>query len=210
MGARNKTIVELSQWAADPEKMARFEALALLSQRTSFVKNLLCLSDNDDVIRMQIQVVCRKHNVACKVPRGSGFDGVHLKSVTIHQRYIVSFLMNILLATTHGGIGVSDDGLDTENLLDRMIYSYRRYLSLAVMTPAEADVSFEMFYLLWKAYTLGQIDLHGCSNCGSSFINLRVSQSIQCPLCVTHKHAEVPGKVSVPHVVPTGKRQLVA
>ncbi len=210
MAARNKTIVELSQWAADPVRMARFEELVLLSQRTAFIKTMLGLRDNDDVIRMQVQAVCAKHGVECKMPRGNGIDGVHLKSVTSHQRYIISFLMNTMLVTTCGGIAQSDEGLDSENLIDRLIYSYRRYLSLAVLMPSQAEVSFEMFYVLYKAYNMGQVDLSPCNNCGANFVNLRVSHSIQCPLCVTHKHAVVPGKIQAAHSVAAGKQRSVA
>ena len=206
MSTRNKTIAELSQWAADPEKMARFEALSLLTQRTSFVKNLLRLRDHDDVIRMQIQAVCAKHGVECKMPRGNGFDGVHLKSVTSHQRYIVSFLLSTLLATSCGGIDQSEDGLESEGLVDRMIYTYRRWMSLAVTTPSKADVSFEMFCVMYRSYALGQVDLIGCNNCGANFVNLRVSSSIQCPLCLTHRHAVVSGKSQAAHTVIAGKR----
>jgi hypothetical protein len=207
---KNKTIAELSQWAADPAKMARFEALALLSQRTLFLKNMLGLRDNDDVIRMQVQAVCAKHGVECKMPRGNGIDGEHLKSITSHQRYIISFLLNTVLATTCGGIAQSDEGLDTENLIDRLVYAYRRYLALAVLTPAQAEVSFEMFYVQYKAYNLGQVDLTPCNNCGANFVNLRVSQSIQCPLCITHRHAVVPGKSQAAHSVPRSKQQSIA
>lgn len=202
---RNKTIAELSQWAADPEKMALFEALALLCQRTAFVKKWLALSDHDDVIRMQIQAVCRKHGVECKIPRGNGFDGVHLRAVTTHQRYIFSFLLNTLLATSHGGISYSDEGLDTENLLKRMIYSFRRYLSIVRISAQDSEVSFEMFSVLYTAYIAGQVDLVGCKNCGSHYVNLRVS-SVQCPTCAVHKYAQVPTKTIQSQPVVSARR----
>lgn len=205
--ARNKTIAELSQWAADPEKMALFEALALLCQRTAFVKKWLALSDNDDVIRMQIQAVCKKHGVECKIPRGNGFDGVHLRSVTTHQRYIFSFLLNTLLATSHGGMSSTKEGLGTENLLKRMIYSFRRYLSVVRVSAQDSEVSFEMFAVLYMAYTMGQVDLAGCKNCGSNYVNLRVS-SVQCPVCVIHKYALVPAKSTQQHMVAGSKRPV--
>ncbi len=202
---RNKTISELSQWAADPDKMALFEAVALLCQRTAFVKKWLDLPDHDDVIRMQIQAVCKKHGVDCKMSRGNGYDGLHSREVTSHQRYIFSFLLSTLLSTSHGGIAQTEDGLDSDNLLKRMVYSFRRYLSVAGVSPQESEVSFEMFAVLYVAYTMGQVDLLGCNNCGSSYVNLRVSSN-QCPVCTTHRLAQVPGKAFPSHTVVPGER----
>jgi hypothetical protein len=91
---KNKTIAELSQWAADPQKVARFEAVALLSQRTAFVKNLLGLNEQDILVCKQIQAVCARHGVPCNMARGNGFDGVRRKSLYVNERYVASFLMS--------------------------------------------------------------------------------------------------------------------
>lgn len=208
---RNRTVAQLSQWAADPQKMARFEAVALLCQRTSFVKQLLgLLNDNDDVIRLQIQAVCARNGIETSFPRGNPMDGFHFDYFTSQQRYGLSFLLNTLMATNCGGIEPSEDGLDSENLVDRLIYSYRRYLLLAGVAASKADVSLEMFYMVYRAYVMGQIDLTGCNNCGSAFVNLRVSQSVQCPLCVAHNHAQIPGKSQPAHSVANTKRRSYA
>ena len=193
MAGQNKTIAELSVWAADPEKMYRFEAVALLSQRTSFVKSLLCLTDNDDLIRTQIQRICKKNEVPCKIPRGTGFDALYLKSLGPEIRYAASILLNTLLASDDGGLATTViGGINHQSLVDRMIYSYRRYLRLFLLPVVDAPVSFELFFNLYKAYESGNIEISMCSNCESTFTNFRVAQSIKCPVCQTHRHAEMP------------------
>lgn len=191
MGGYNKTIADLSAWAADHEKMHRFEAVSLLSQRTSFVKALLCLSDNDDLIRSQIQRICKKNEVACKIPRGNGFEGLYLKSLGPDVRYAASILLSTLLASGDGGLATTAAGINHENLIDRMLYSYHRYLRLFLLPAGEAVVSFEMFFHLYKAYESGDIEISMCGNCDSTFTNFRVAQSIKCPVCQTHHHADI-------------------
>lgn len=191
MAGQKKKIAELSEWAADPEKMARFEQVALLSQRTGFIKTILCLPDQDDLILQQIQVICRKHEVPCKIPRGSGFDQVYLKALGPEDRYAISILLSTLLQCGDAGLTSTTEGMSNTNLVDRMIFSYRKYLKLFLLPVADAPVSFEMFYHLYKLYQSGDIDVSACLNCDSSFVNLRVTQSIKCPLCQTHRHAEL-------------------
>jgi hypothetical protein len=189
---KNKSIVELRQWAADPVRVQRFEALALLCQRTTFVKTLLGLTDRDAAVRRQLQTVCARHGVECTLARGPGYDGLHLRWASMLQRYSCSFLLGSLLAGSDGGIEENEDGLDPDNLVDRMIYSYRRYLDVRKTSVANADVSFEMFHALYRAYSLGDIDLLTCENCGSAYVQLRTAHVSQCPLCGVHHHAVIP------------------
>lgn len=195
MAGQNKTIAELSAWAADPEKMHRFEAVALLCQRTSFVKTLLCLSDNDDLIRAHIQRICEKNGVVRKIPRGNGFDVVYLKSQGPDVRYVASFLLNTLLSSGDGGLTSTRDGINHVNLVDRLIYSYRRYLTIFMVSIEEAKVSFELFYHLYKCYESGEIEMTLCGNCDSIFTNFRVAQAVRCPICQTQRLAELPRTV---------------
>lgn len=184
----NKTIQQLSRWASDPKMVARFEAIALICHRTSFIKSILGLEESEVLIRQQIHAVCQRHGIRCVLARGITFTGIHGKSMTPSQRYFGSFLINTLLSTACGGIEL-DGNTVSESLLDRLIYSYRRYLSVFRLTAADAEVSFEMFYFVYRSYMLGEVDLLVCDNCGSSFINLKVYQSVQCPMCTTHGHA---------------------
>jgi hypothetical protein len=193
---KNKTIAELSQWAADPQKVARFEAVALLSQRTAFVKNLLGLNEQDILVCKQIQAVCARHGVPCNMARGNGFDGVRRKSLYVNERYVASFLMSTLLATSHGGIEDSESGLASDNLVDRLIYTYRRYLAQTYTQAGQVSLNFENFCTVYEGYTLGEVNLTECQNCGASYIHRRQVPS-QCPLCVVHKHAGIPGRARV-------------
>lgn len=193
---RNRTIADLSQWAADPQKMARFEAVALLSQRTAFVKGLLGLREPNALVRMQIQAVRARHGLECNMARGNGFEGVRRKSLYVNERYVASFLMHTLLKTSDGGIEESESGLASDNLVDRLIYTYRRYLVLTRTGAAKAGLSFENFCTVYEGYTLGSVDLTECQNCGASYVHRREVPS-QCPLCVVHKHAGMPGRAQV-------------
>lgn len=196
MRVPNQTIVELSEWATNLKQMNRFEAVALLSQRTSFVKSLLCLTGNDDLIRAHIQRICKKHGVAFKIPRGKGFDTLYLKSLGPEVRYAASILLNTLLASDDGGLAKTAIGINHENLVDRMIYSYRRYMRMFLLPGADAPVSFELFFNLYKALESGNIEIAMCANCDSTFTSFRVAQSIKCPVCQTHRHAEMPCSTS--------------
>lgn len=196
MRVPNQTIIELIDWATNPDKMYRFEAVALLSQRTSFVKSLLGLTANNDLIRAQIQRVCKKNGVAFKRPRGKGFDTLCLKSFGPDVRYAASILLSMLFASGDGGLATTATGINHENLVDRMIYIYRRYMQIFGLTVADAPVSFELFFHLYRAYESGDIEMSMCGNCDSTFINFHVAQSIKCPVCQIHRHAEMPCSTS--------------
>ncbi len=191
-GVRQK-IEDLSRWAADPEKMARFEQVALFSQRTSFVKAILCLSDRDDLILYQIQTVCKKHEVPCKIPRGAGFDKNVGKTLGPDERYAVTVLMGGLMQCRDSGLTsvFASNEVSNGNLVDRLIFAYKRYLRIFKIPAFEAPVSFELFYHLYRAYEEGDIDAVSCPNCDAFYLNLKISQSIRCPLCQSHGHALV-------------------
>jgi hypothetical protein len=174
--------------------MARFEAVALLCPRTSFIKAILCLEESEAFIRQQIHAVWDRHGTKLVLARGSTLHAIHGKSMSPVQRYAGSFLINTLLSTDCGGIDL-DGGIVSESLLDRLVYSYRRHLSVFRLTASDADVSFELFYVLYRSYTLGEVDLIVCANCGSSFVNLKV-YSVQCPLCARHGHATIRSRSS--------------
>jgi hypothetical protein len=190
---KNRTISELSQWAADPQKATRFEAIALLSQRTAFVKELLGLREADVLVRKQIQAVCARHGIECRLRHGKGFNRIRAGSLYADKRYAASFLIHSLLGTSNGGTGEKGAGIASDNLVDRMIYSYRRLLALSLNPHAQAALSFENFYALYQSYLLGEVDLRDCHNCGASYISVRYVAPL-CPLCVVHGHAKLDGR----------------
>jgi hypothetical protein len=189
---KNRSIAELERWTADPAGLARLEALVLVCQRAPFVKSVLGLTDSTERIRRHIRIVCDRHGIECRVGHGPGYDGFHLREANIHKRYACSLLLGWLLASSHGGIRQTEDGLAPDNLLDRMLYCYRRYLDLFMVPAARADVSFEMFYTLYQAYTVEDVSLLGCENCGSRFVMLRTAHLPICPICAVHHHAQMP------------------
>lgn len=194
---KNRRLSDLSAWAADPVKMQRFEAVALLCQRTGFVKSFLCLTDSDSLIRDQIQRVCERHEFSYKVPRGTGFEVFHRKSMGPDVRYASTVLLNIFLNTDDGGLTFADLCISNDALVDRLVYTYRRYLRIFLIPVGESPVSFDLFVRIYKAYLSGEIEMAFCGNCDSRFTNFMASQSIKCAVCQTHHHAEIPKNVTL-------------
>lgn len=192
-------VSQLSRWAADPARMARFVAVAVLCQRTSFVKSILCLDDPESLIRSQVKAVCQLNGVKCVLQRGNSFSWIHGKSLTSIQRYHASFLVNTFNATNSGGLVLSD-GIRSDDVLEKLLFSYHRYLTTFQRTAAEAEVSFEKFVFVRESCLIGEVDMMLCDNCESEYVNLRV-YSYQCPFCVMHNHAvrkRRPGRLTSP------------
>lgn len=191
MSSSNRTIAELAAWAANPVQMARFEAVALLTQRTSFVQSLLGLADHPDLIRAQIQRICDKQGVQCKVPRGATPERLTHRTLGPEVRYHASFLLCTLLATRDPALGgLEDQGIIHDGLVDRLVYAYRRYLSTFLLQPDSATVGFELFYQVYKAYCQGEVTLRLCDNCGAGHISLRSVAGARCPLCHVQRLAQ--------------------
>jgi hypothetical protein len=188
---KNRSIAELERWTTDPVRLARLETLVLVCQRAPFIKSLLGLTDSTDRIRRHIRLVCEFHDAECRVGRGPGYDGLHLREANVQQRYACSLLLGWLLRNDEGGIAQTEDGLDSE-LLDRMLCTYRKYLALFVTTAARAPVSFEMFYTLYQAHAIGDVQMRDCDNCGSQYVMLRAAHLPICPVCAVHHHAQIP------------------
>ena len=191
---KNRSIAELERWACDPAGLARLEALVLVCQRAVFIKSLLGLTDSTRRIRQHVRLICERHGAEIKVGHGPGYDGLHLRHATLQQRYVCSLLLGWLLRNSDGGIAQTGQGLDPERLLDRMLCCYQRYLGLFVTTAARADVSFEMFYNLYQAHSVGDVSLHLCGNCGSQYIMLRTAHHFTCPFCAVHHHVQIPAR----------------
>lgn len=196
--AKNKTIQTLSAWASDPEMLSRFEAVALLCQRTSFVKSLLGLTESDEFVRNAIQRACRRHEVPCNFGRGRGLiTFFNPRDLSADARYMASVLLKSLLASDDSGMEASAEGLLNLDLVDRMIYAYRRYLAVTRLTAERAPLSFEAFVLVYRSYSLAEIELIGCDNCGSEYLSTRRNHGYQCAVCLAHNHAarlkKVPG-----------------
>ncbi len=184
MAAKTRTsIQQLSKWASKPELMERFIQVALLSQRTLFIREVLLLEDESDaMIRMQVQYVCEQHGVETVFPRGNSYAGIHIKSLTPIQRLHATYLINLMRGSETSGLTFAD-GIRADEMLDRLIVCFRKYLGLYKLQAHTAPISFERFHFLYKCYKNGAIDLTRCTDCESDFVNLRVHQSVQCPLC---------------------------
>lgn len=187
--AKNTTIRVLEEWASDPVALERFESVALLCQRTALVKQILGLTQSDEFVRDCIRRVCDRHGVQNKLPRGSGLGAASWKDLSSEQRYMASVALKLMLASADSGLERIGDAVDSVALVDRMVYSYRRYLNVARMTAGQAPVSFELMYVIYKAYQTADIELDHCSNCGADYISVQEGPKLKCPLCQLHRHA---------------------
>lgn len=193
--ATNLTIEQLSNWSSNPAALARFESLVLLTQRTAFVKTVLNLNESPEFIRGAIQRVLEKHHIACTLPRGRGYVYDQLR-LNPEQRYAGSVLLKSLLSSPDFLLE-GEEGQLKVTLLDRMIFIYQRHLSITMTTAAEAAVSFEMFYEIYKGYQLAVFELIECTNCSAEFLISYQNTAPRCPLCVAHRHA-IPSKRMAP------------
>lgn len=188
--AKNKTIQTLAAWASDPEKLSRFEAVALLCQRTSFVKALLGLAESDEFVRNAIQRTCQRHEVPCNLGRGRGLvEFFDARDLNTEGRYMATVLLKSLLVSDDSGMESSVEGLISSDLIDRMVYVYRRYLNTTRLDLERAPLSFEAFVLVYRAYSVAEIELMGCENCGAEYLSTRRAHGYQCAICLTHNHA---------------------
>jgi len=190
--ATNLTIEQLSNWSSNPGALARFESLVLLTQRTTFVKTVLNLQENPEFIRGAIQRVLERHKLSCTLPRGRGYVYDQLR-LNPEQRYSGSVLLKSLLSAPDFLLE-GEGGKLKVTLLDRMIYTYQRHLGITKTTAAEAAVSFEMFFEIYKGYQLAVFELIECPNCAAEFLISCQNTVPRCPLCVAHRHA-IPTKM---------------
>jgi hypothetical protein len=195
---RRRPILDISSWAPDQEKFARFEALVLVTQRVNFIKAVLGLAEPEETVRRHMKLVCERHRLKPQPARGPGYDGRHLRHATIPQRYHCSLLLGWLLESSDGGIARTGEAIDNHKLLDRMLYCYRRYLDLFVSTAERDEVSFVMFYTLYRAQANGDVQLRVCENCAGQFAYLRTAHTPTCPICAMHRHARSAAHRHVP------------
>lgn len=180
----------LADWMVDPEQMRRLDDLAAFTQRTSFVKSVLGIGDPDGVVCTAIQRSCQRQGIECKIPRGRPALSVNLRELSVERRYGASVLLKALYNTDDGGLDAGSDGtILCGELLDRMLYVYRRYLAQSGLAASDAPVSFELFALMRQQYALAELEFVSCENCGSEYLSGRYSNEIKCPICATHKHA---------------------
>ena len=176
----------LSQWAADPATMTRLEQIVLLTQRTELIKQLMLIEDGfEGQLRLQIKVICDKHNIPYIPPRGRTGDTRNGKPFDGKARFGISVLRGLFLNSNDGGVVFSREGrLLSTDVLDRLIFAYHRYLQLQRGTSDKAIVSFELFVKSWQAVQMGEAVMANCTNCGSTYINFRSAMAHQCPVCI--------------------------
>jgi hypothetical protein len=177
----------LSQWAADPATMTRLEQIVLLTQRTDLIKQLMLIEDGfEGQLRIQIKVICDKHNIPYVPPRGRTGDTKNPKQFYGRVRFDISVLLGLFLSSNDGGVVSSKEGrLLSTDVLDRLIFAYHRYLQLHRVTSAQATVSFELFVKSWQAVQMGEAVMANCTNCGSTYVNFRSAMQHQCPVCTS-------------------------
>jgi hypothetical protein len=182
-------------WAADPRTMVRFEQIVKLTQRTEVVRELLQVpEDQESLLRAQIRATLEKNEIEYVPPRGRPPETTNPKKYGRRERYQLAVLLGLQMSGCDDGALISQDRrIDPMEALDRLIYSYQRYLQLFAVNTKTAEISFEFFLKCWRSIQVGEADLETCTNCGGTFGNFRIAQvDHQCPLCIHLRLAELP------------------
>ena len=107
--SKNATILALTAWSSDTRRLQRFNELALLTQRTALVKSLLGLTESDAFVRTEIQRVCAREGVNCRLARGNAAGVLQLKELRNEERYMATVLMKMLSADNSGLLEFNED-----------------------------------------------------------------------------------------------------
>lgn len=184
----------VSQWAADPAAMMRLEQIVLLTQRTDLIKQLLLIPDSEEqLLKSQIKVILAKHQIEYSPPRGRASDTKNPKQYGSRARFAIAVLLGLQMNTEDGGVVADREGrLLSNDVLDRLIYAYQRYLQLHRVNANDAAVSFELFVKCWQSVQVGDAVLEICDNCGSSHGNFRIAMAHHCPVCANLNLADLP------------------
>ncbi len=187
---RTASLPTAGHWSTYPDQLRRFEALALLTQRTAFIKTLMGIDDTDVKVRSMVKLICERHGVTWKRLPGGGFDVLHPKFLSLPERYAASVLLSDVLRNCGGDLRIEENQVSGA-MLDRLLHTFHSFLTAYNVTGETTPLSFEKFYFLACRYFTGDVDLMACNNCASHFINLKVSH-FQCPICMLHNHAVIP------------------
>jgi hypothetical protein len=189
--SKNVTIAALTEMLNDPMRLYRFTELATLTQRTTLVKSLLGLTESDIFIRTEIQRVRKHRGMDCRLARGNPAGPTQLRDLRSEERYMASVLMKMLTADNSGLLELDqeDNALLGNAVVDRLIYTYRRYLGGLKMSVEDAPLSFETFVSIYRAWVNSEVEFVACSNCGSEHLSTMTAHSARCPICHMHKHA---------------------
>lgn len=206
MSGGNKNIKNLCDLAVDPELAVRFERLVLLTQRTRLIGELLSLDWEDSLIKRLTRQTFEKKELTLKTPRGSGFDLVSSKSISPADRYDLTFLLN-LLYSVHLNPKVDTLASGTEaggryRLLDRLIYVYQTY-QRTFRVGQDARVHFEKFHAAYLSFNSHDLGMEPCRNCSSLVLNFGSGPRLKCPVCQSHGHAVIPGKMAADLRIPS-------
>lgn len=203
MATKTESTNSMPRWTTDSASMDRLEKLVLLTQRTELLKQLLLIPDEEDrVLKVQIRAILEKHKIAYSPPRGRVLDIRKPKQYSGRARFALAILLGLQVNNQDGGIVLDREGrILSTDVLDRLIFSYYRYLELHKLTTPDPAVNFEFFVKFWRSVHLGEAILTICGNCGSSYGNFRISASHHCPVCASLNLPKLPKKVSDVRVV---------
>lgn len=180
----------MDDWITDPIQLRRLDELVVFTQRTSFIKSIMNLKSAEPVISSAIERSCQRQGLPCKFPRGRAAYTLNYRDLSIEQRYACSVMLKALYNTDDAGLDTGADGtLVGGELLDRMLFVFRRYVHQSKVSPGDAILSFEYFAFLRQQYALAELEFVGCDDCGSEYISGRHVQGLRCPICATHRHA---------------------
>lgn len=168
--------------------------LVLLTQRTQLLKKLLQIADVDEkALKKQIKIICSNAGVEYNPPRGREGQQKKAKPHSSAIRYALSILMGIHLNCEEGGVVLDDSGrLLSNEVIDRLIYSYHRYLQVQDSLGDPRVINFELFVTSWESLQIGDASTAICVNCGSSHFKNNSDIEHSCPVCTSLKLAVKP------------------
>lgn len=181
-------------WASNPIALLRLQKIVRLSQRTSFIMQLMSLKpEEESLLKTQIKAILTAQGIEYNPPRGNaGANNPKIYSAAV--RFSLAVIICILHNSADGGVDFDSESgrLDSGEWVDRLINAYHLYLQLSKTNPQEAEVSFELFVTSWTALQQSKGSICNCTNCGSSHFTLHISPAQACPVCSQLKLAALP------------------
>lgn len=174
----------LSTWASNPAAMLRLEEILKLTQRTSVIMSLLSIRERDrELLRSQCIIIAERCGFKYQPSRGLEATK-RAKQFTAQVRTSLAYMINILGVSDDAGLARGAAGaIVSEEWVDRLINAYHLYLQDNMLTPANADVPFELLVHAWRAIQNGHAQSCRCENCGSIHYEFSDSPASGCPVC---------------------------
>ncbi len=180
-------------WSSNPAILCRLQQLMKLTQRTTFIAELLGLPESDiKSLKKTLKTMAVHAGVSYHPPSGRGGGQKRAQAFTTKIRFALSVLMGLLSNSSDDGLNI-EAGLESGEWVDRLINTYHMYLHVSGQTNVDdPDVNFEWFYYSVKEIQQGTAVADHCDNCGSIHFHFHDAPAKVCPVCCQLRLAIVP------------------